>query len=91
MARKRREPFDENEQSRRAELANRVRVARLRRGIKSQEAAAEQADVGVSTYKDLETGQGNISTKHLWRVADALRVHVTDLLGDPEPEDDLLQ
>jgi hypothetical protein len=39
-----------------------------------------------NTYRLLEDGKGNITTRNLWKVADALGVHVTKLLQDPPPE-----
>jgi transcriptional regulator with XRE-family HTH domain len=50
------------------------------------DAVALMAGVNKSTYSQLEKGEGNITTKHLWEVADALGVHVTKLLEDPPPE-----
>jgi transcriptional regulator with XRE-family HTH domain len=78
--------LDEKEQARRAELAKRVRMRRAELGIRSKDAVALKAGVSKGTYGQLEDGKGNITTKNLWEVADALGVHVTKLLGDPPPE-----
>jgi len=74
----------EKERKRRKELGRRVRMARYALGISNQVTVAEMAGIGVNTYRELERGEGNITTKHLWDVADALGVPVTDLLGDPD-------
>jgi transcriptional regulator with XRE-family HTH domain len=74
----------DKERERRKELGRRVRMARYARGITNQVTVAEMAGIGVNTYRELERGEGNITTKHLWDVADVLDVRVTDLLGDPE-------
>jgi transcriptional regulator with XRE-family HTH domain len=78
--------LDEKEQARRAELAKRVRMRRVELGIRSMEAVALKAGMSKDTYRKLEKGEGNITTRHLWHVADALGVHVTKLLQDPSPE-----
>lgn len=61
-----------------------MRRAELR--ISSMGEVAKMAGMHKNTYRQLENGEGNITTRHLWRVADALGVHVTKLLGDPSPE-----
>jgi transcriptional regulator with XRE-family HTH domain len=78
--------LDEKEQARRAELAKRVRMRRVELGIRSMDAVALKAGMSKDTYRKLETGEGNITTRHLWHVADALGVHITKLLQDPSPE-----
>lgn len=74
---------DEKEQRRRAELARRVHIARIQAGYGTKEEAAKAAGVDVKTYSALEKGRGNITTRHLWWIADALGVRVAELLVDP--------
>lgn len=72
------------ERDRRAKLAERVRIARIRAGFSSQEEVAKKAGVNVKTVGELENGRGNITTRHLWRIADVLGVSASELLGDAD-------
>ena len=64
-------------------MGKRVREARDRRGL-SRRALSESAEVSERYLAQLEGGEGNASVVLLRRVAAALRVPVTDLVGGNE-------
>jgi len=64
-------------------MGKRVREARERRGM-SRRALSESAEVSERYLAQLEAGEGNASVVLLRRVAAALSVSLTDLLGENE-------
>ena len=64
-------------------MGKRVREARERRGM-SRRALSESAEVSERYLAQLEAGEGNASVVLLRRVAAALSVSLTDLVGDNE-------
>jgi XRE family transcriptional regulator, aerobic/anaerobic benzoate catabolism transcriptional regulator len=64
-------------------MGKRVREARERRGL-SRRAVSETAEVSERYLAQLEGGEGNASVVLLRRVAAALRVPMTDLVGGSE-------
>ncbi|HEY2818218.1 MAG TPA: helix-turn-helix transcriptional regulator [Casimicrobiaceae bacterium] len=64
-------------------MGKRVREARERRGM-SRRALSESAEVSERYLAQLEGGEGNASVVLLRRVATALSVSLTDLVGDNE-------
>jgi transcriptional regulator with XRE-family HTH domain len=59
-------------------LGSRVRALRVHQGL-SQEALADRARIGRSYMSGIERGVRNCSTLHLFRLARALDVSITDL------------
>src|SRR5262245_11354849 len=64
-------------------MGKRVREARERRGM-SRRALSEAAEVSERYLAQLEGGEGNASVVLLRRVAAALGVSLTDLVGENE-------
>lgn len=66
-------------------LGDRLRETRLRRNL-TQEALADQAEVGRSTLQTIELGGSEAPRlAALWRIARVLDVPVHDLLRDDRP------
>lgn len=59
-------------------LGGRVRSLRHQQGV-SQEALAHSAGIGRSYMSGIERGVRNCSTLHLYRIAQALKVHISEL------------
>jgi transcriptional regulator with XRE-family HTH domain len=73
---------DETEQEERlVALSSRLREIRARRRL-SQEDVAVLASMSRGFYGGIERASENPSIKALWAIADALDVHVTELLRD---------
>lgn len=62
-------------------LGARIRLLRIERRL-SQEALADVAKVGRSYMSGIERGVRNCSTLHLFRIARALRVGISDLFAE---------
>ncbi len=73
---------DETEEKERLDaLSSRLREIRARRRL-SQEDVADLASLSRGFYGGIERARENPSIKVLWAIADALEVHVTELLRD---------
>lgn len=67
-------------QAERRAVGNRIRTARLDRGL-TQEEVLLAVPLSRSVYQEIETGIGNPTISTLLRIARALRVPITDLLS----------
>jgi XRE family transcriptional regulator, regulator of sulfur utilization len=65
-------------------VAREIRAQREARGL-SLSAAAARAGISKTSLATIESGEGNPSLQTLWRVARALDVTVSTLLGEDEP------
>jgi transcriptional regulator with XRE-family HTH domain len=63
-------------------VGRRIRLLRERQG-RSRTALARAAGVTLPTLDRLEGGAGRVALSKLWRVADVLSVHITDLVAEP--------
>ncbi len=77
-----REPNVRDLDHRRQEFAKQARMARA--GLRlTQNEVADLAGVVRSTYRALESGDGNSTLISLMAIADALQLPLSRLLGDP--------
>jgi transcriptional regulator with XRE-family HTH domain len=61
-------------------IGNRIRAARIDQNM-TQEELLLAVPVSRSVYQGIESGQGNPTITTLLRIARALRVHISELLG----------
>ena len=66
-------------------FGRRVRTLRKDRGY-SQELLAEIAGLHRTYVGGVERGERNVSLTNIWRLADALRVHPSQLFAPPDRE-----
>ena len=75
--------MDKNFDILRAALGNKVRNLRIAHGL-SQEKLAFEAEIDRTYVSQIERGVINPSLLVLWKIANALRVDVVDLLKSPQ-------
>lgn len=68
----------------RGALGNTIRAERYRRGYRSQEAFAYAAGIHPNYIGAVERGERNISLENLARIADALGMQLSELIGQAE-------
>ncbi|MEQ8705828.1 MAG: helix-turn-helix transcriptional regulator [Phaeodactylibacter sp.] len=76
-------PYSESEQAYLTRLGHRLRSLRKQRGL-SQEALAFEADLDRTYVSSVERGERNIAVLNLAKLARALGVEVSVLLGSEE-------
>lgn len=69
-----------------AVLGRRVRQRRLAMGIGSQAELAERAELSPSYVSRLEAGQAGVKVDELLKVAKALGMRLSDLVGETDEE-----
>jgi transcriptional regulator with XRE-family HTH domain len=72
------------------EFHTRIRDARVSAGL-SQEEMARRIGVGRTTYINFETGQTNLFSKNLHKMAAVLGVTEEELLFGPRPDQGMLE
>jgi transcriptional regulator with XRE-family HTH domain len=70
----------------RLRLASCVRRIRTSKGL-TQEAAADRAGLAVRHFQKIEAAEVNVTLNSLARIAAALQVDVSDLLGEKNGEE----
>lgn len=63
------------------ELAIRIRALRLARNLK-QEYIADTMGISTATYCKLENAKATLTVKHLWGIAHALNISVSELINN---------
>jgi len=76
-------PYTESEQAYLSRLGQRIRKLRRQRGL-SQEALAFEAGLDRTYVSSVERGERNIAVLNLAKLASALGVEVSALLGSDE-------
>ncbi len=61
------------------EIAERIRILRLSKNL-SQQNMADELDITVGAYSNIERGKAEVTITRLYKIADVLNVPVTDLL-----------
>ena len=66
-------------------VAEKIRIARLANSL-SQQNMADELDLTVAAYSNIERGVTEISVKRLVRISEILGVSAIDLINDPAPK-----
>jgi transcriptional regulator with XRE-family HTH domain len=66
-------------------VAERIRIARLSKGL-SQQNVADELGITVAAYSNIERGVTDISVTRAFQIADVLSVNPSHLLMESKPE-----
>lgn len=66
-------------------VAERIRIARLSRGL-SQQNVADELGITVAAYSNIERGVTDVSVTRVFQIAHILSVNPTNLLLESKPE-----